>query len=82
MIDFFRQRGVSLALVVVVMLLDAMVQFFIYYTFAFGELLHPLGLDLAAVATVGHYVRIGLMAWMAALWIFQCKRALFRLADS
>jgi hypothetical protein len=79
MIDFFRQRGVSLALVVLVMVLDAIVQFFISYTFAFGELRHPLGLNLAALATAGRYVRIGLMAWMATLWMFQCKRALFRL---
>lgn len=79
MIGFFRQRGISLALVVFVMLLDAIVQFFISYTFAFGELQHPLGLDLSALATAGHYVRMGLMAWMAVLWMLNRKRTLFRL---
>lgn len=79
MIGFFRQRGISLALVVFVMLLDAIVQFFISYTFAFGELQRPLGLDLSALATAGHYVRMGLMAWMAVLWMLNRKRTLFRL---
>ena len=76
-LDVYKRQ--SLALVVFVMLLDAIVQFFISYTFAFGELQRPLGLDLSALATAGHYVRMGLMAWMAVLWMLNRKRTLVRL---
>jgi hypothetical protein len=50
MIDFIRQRGVSLALVIGVLALCGVTLGSISYTLAFGALRGPLGMNLAALA--------------------------------
>ena len=79
MIDFIRRRGLSLALVVLIMALAALAQGSISYTFAFGVLRGPLGLNLARLTELGYLVRWGVLALMAGLWFFARKQALFSL---
>ena len=78
MADFVRQRGLSLALVVLVMSVDAIAQVSISYTFAFGELRGLLGLDVT-LARIGYVTRIGIVALMAVLWLLERRRALLAL---
>jgi hypothetical protein len=77
MADFIRRRGLSLAIVVLVMWVDALAQSSISYTFAFGELRGPLGMNVVVLAKLGYLVRWGLLALMAVLWLLAKKRALF-----
>jgi uncharacterized membrane protein len=77
MLDFVSRRGGSLALVVLVMIADALAQNSISYTFAFGALGAPLKLDLTKLVTFGFVVRWGLLASMSVLWLVGKKRALF-----
>lgn len=79
MINFIRQRGLSLALVIAVMALSGVTQGSISYTFAFGALRAPLGMNLGALAELGYATRWILVAVMAALWLLEKKRALFLL---
>jgi hypothetical protein len=76
MADFVHQRGVSLALVVVVMSVTAVTQGSISYTFAFGDLRGPVALNLAMLTHVAYFTRLVLVTLMAALWLLKKKRAL------
>jgi len=79
MAEFVRERGLSLALVILVISAAALAQGSISYTFVFGELRGPLGLNLAPLADFGYSLRWGLAALMAASWLLKKKRLLFML---
>jgi hypothetical protein len=78
-IDFFRQRGFSLALVVLVALLVAVAESAISYTFALGDLQGRRVIHSSALAALGQFVRTGIVVLMATLWLLGRKRALFKL---
>src|SRR5262245_31647515 len=78
MMHFLRARGLSLAVVVLVMLLIAVLQAGISYSVEVGPLRR---LEPAAVRVIeaGIYmVRIAFLALLALLWTLDRKRALFR----
>jgi len=79
MASFVRERGIWLALVVVVMAVAEVAQSSISYTFGFGVLREPLGLDLGSFVRLGYYVRWGVMVFLVALWALKRKQLLFRL---
>ena len=79
MFDFIRQRGTSLALVVLVGLATATAESAITYTFVLGELKGRLGMQWSAVEAVIQFVRVALVALMATLWLLGRRRALFNL---
>lgn len=79
MVDFFRQRGVSLALIVLVGFVVVVAESAISYTFALGDLHGRQGVHAPAFAVLGQLVRTGLVVGMAALWLLGRKRALFKL---
>jgi hypothetical protein len=74
---FIRRRGVSLALVVLVMALDALAQTTLSHTFAVGVLRGRLGINVLPVFTAAYRLRIGLLAVMGILWLLKRRRALF-----
>jgi hypothetical protein len=74
--NFFRQRGISLALIVLVASVIAVAESAISYTLARGDLQGRL--DSSALAALGQFVRTGFVLLMAALWLFGRKRALFK----
>jgi hypothetical protein len=76
---FFRDRGPSLALVILIMLVTSLGQTGISYTMAFGALSAVLPRDRSGVATSLVILRFGLVALMAVLWALRRKRALFQL---
>ena len=69
-----RRRGPSLAVVVIVMTLAAMAQGSISYTFAFGALRGPLGLDFGRLPQWGYIARWCILAAMVALWALGKKQ--------
>jgi len=77
MMDFIRHRGIELAEVILIMAVAALAQASISYTFAFGELRGPLGLNLRKLTEFGYLVRWGLLAFMALLWLLGQKRPVF-----
>src|SRR3974390_1571219 len=77
MLSFVRRRGLSLALVVLVVCAVSLAQGSISSTVAFGALRGPVGFSLATVTAVGYGVRWAVVAVMAALWLFGKKRPLF-----
>jgi hypothetical protein len=76
---FFRDRGFSLALVILIMLVISLGQAGISYTMAFGALSAVLPRDRSGVAASFVILRFGLVALMAALWALRLKHALFQL---
>src|SRR5271168_4763038 len=76
---FFRDRGPSLALVMLIMLAISLGQTGISYTMAFGALRALLPRDRSGVATSLVILRFGLVALMAVLWALRRKHALFQL---
>jgi hypothetical protein len=78
-IAFIRARGLSLAVVVLVMFALTLAQGAVSYTFALGQLRNRLPFDLAHLATAGYLLRQSLVAIMVVLWFLGWKRALFRL---
>ena len=76
---FLRDRGSSLALVILIMLVISLGQAGISYTMAFGALSAVLPRDRSGVATSLVILRFGLVALMAVLWALRRKRALFQL---
>ncbi len=78
MTSFFRDRGVWLTAVVLIMFAISLAQGGISYTMAFGPLRGLLPRDRSAIATVLVVLRFGLVALMAAMWALKWKRALFR----
>jgi hypothetical protein len=73
---FIRQRGLSLALVIVVMAGSALSQGSISYTFAFGALGMPLGLSLKGLTEAAYFARWCLLGAMAVMWALGRKRIL------
>jgi hypothetical protein len=76
---FFRDRGPSLALVILIMFAISLGQAGISYTMAFGALRALLPRDRSGVATSLVILRFGLVALMAVLWALRRKHALFQL---
>ena len=77
--NFVTDRGPSLALVVLVMLVVVLSQGAIAYTFSFGQLQGRLPIDAPGLANYVGGARLGLMALMALLWGLGRRRALFNL---
>jgi hypothetical protein len=75
---FIRERGIALALIVVVMHLIALTQGAISYTMIFGQLKGRLSPDLDLLAAAQYTLRSVLLLLMIALWLFKRKRALMR----
>src|SRR5271157_2791693 len=76
---FFRDRGPSLALVILIMFAISLGQAGISYTMAFGALRALLPRDRSGIATSLVILRFGLVALMAVLWALRRKHALFQL---
>jgi hypothetical protein len=76
---FFRDRGSSLALVILIMFVTSLGQTGISYTMAFGALSAVLPRDRSGVAACLVILPFGLVALMAVLWAPKRKRALFQL---
>jgi hypothetical protein len=76
---FFRDRGPSLALVILIMVAVSLGQTGISYTMAFGALRVLLPRDRSGIATSLVILRFGLVALMAVLWALRRKHALFQL---
>ena len=74
---FFRDRGVWLATVVLVMFAISLLQGAISYTLAFGPLWGLLPRDPSVLATVLLTLRSGLVAVIVLLWALKRKHALF-----
>jgi len=79
MARFFRERGLWLDAVVIIMFAISLVQGGISYTMAYGGLSGLVPKDRSAITTVLVAMRFVLVALMAALWALNRKRALFRL---
>src|SRR6516164_4870169 len=75
----FRDRGVSLALVILIMFAISLGQTGISYTMAFGALSALLPRDGSSIAPSLVILRFGLVALMAVLWALRRKHALFQL---
>src|SRR6516164_3649587 len=76
---FFRERGPALGLVVVVMLLVAVSQGSLTYTFHVGELKGHLSQWAMQLAGMQWALRAGVLVSMMLLWLVKKRRALFRL---
>jgi hypothetical protein len=76
---FFRDRGLSLALVILIMFAISLGQTGISYTMAFGALRALLPKDRSGIAPSLVILRFGLVALMAVLWVLRRKHALFQL---
>src|SRR6516165_5065989 len=76
---FFRDRGLSLALVILILFAISLGQTGISYTMAFGALRALLPKDRSGIALSLVVMRFGLVALMAVLWALKRKHALFRL---
>ena len=76
---FFRERGLALGLVVVIMLLVAVSQGSLAYTFQVGELKGQLSQWPMQLAGMQWALRAGVLVGMMLLWLVKKRRALFRL---
>jgi hypothetical protein len=76
---FFRDRGFSLAAVILIMFAISLAQTGISYTMAFGALRAVLPRDRSSIATSLAILRFGLVALMAVLWALRRKHAVFQL---
>ena len=81
--SFLRDRGLSLAMVLLIMLVISLSQGGISYTIGFGALRGalrgPLPVSLRLLVTVLVGFRVGCVVLMVVLWALNLKRALFRL---
>jgi hypothetical protein len=73
-----QQRGIALALIVLMMHLVALGQGAISYTMIFGQLKGRLSPDVDLLAAAQYTLRSVLLLLMIALWLFKRKRALMR----
>jgi hypothetical protein len=79
MMHFFRVRGLSLAIVVLVMVLIAGLQAGISYSVALGPL-RQLESTTVRILLVGFYgVRIALLLVLATVWALNRKHLMFRI---
>src|SRR6516165_9591214 len=76
---FFRDRGLSLALVILILFAISLGQTGISYTMAFGALRALLPRDRSGIATSLVILRFGLVTVMAVLWALRRKHALLQL---
>ena len=74
---FFRERGLALGLVVLVMLLVTVSQGSLAYTFLVGELKGRLSRWPMQLSGLQWGLRAGLLLGMMLLWVMNKKRALF-----
>jgi hypothetical protein len=74
----FRERGVSLALIVLIMYFVSLMQEVVSYTLVLGRLKSQLWHDLDLFAAAGSSLRGVFLLLMAALWLFKRKRTLMR----
>ena len=77
MMHFFRARGRSEAVVVLVMFLIATLQAGISYSVGHKPLLEFHSRAFLVVAALLYTIRIGLLLFLGLLWVFKRKRALF-----
>lgn len=77
--DFVARRGTSLALVVLVLVVDTAAQWTISHTLAGGRLTGRVVVDVSSLAITGYVLRGSLLAGMVACWLFERKLALLRL---
>lgn len=75
--SLIRDRGLSLAAIVLLQAVVSMIQTSLSYTIAFGPLSSQSGL-LEQLSAGGFALRVALHALSAVLWILNRKRALFR----
>ena len=73
-----QQRGIALALIVLMMHLVALGQGAISYTMIFGQLKGRLSPDVDLLAAAQYTLRSVLLLLMIAFWLFKRKRALMR----
>jgi hypothetical protein len=78
MITFFRDRGLWLSAIVLIMVAISLAQGAISYTLAFGPLWGFLPRDPSNIATVLLTLRLALVAALVLIWTLKRKRALFR----
>jgi uncharacterized membrane protein len=74
MIDFFRNRGISISTVVFVLLVIAVLQGGISYSTTFGR----LDINDRLAGSFGLVLRVLAIAYVVSLWILNRKRNLFR----
>jgi hypothetical protein len=75
---FVRERGVWLALIVLIMYSVSLMQEAVSYTLALGRLKSRLWHDLDVVAAAGTSLRSLFLLLLIGLWLFRRKRALMR----
>src|SRR5271169_6439579 len=78
MITFFRDRGLWLSAIVLILVAISLAQGAISYTLAFGPLWGFLPRDPSNIATVLLTLRLALVAALVLIWTLKRKRALFR----
>lgn len=72
--SFFRDRGLGLAAVVLIMFVISLAQTGISYTMTVGALRHHLPVDLFDVVHTLVVIRFGLVAAMVVLWVAKRRR--------
>ena len=77
--SFFRDRGLWLAAVVLIMFAISLAQGGVSYTMTFGALRGFLSSDASLLTTILVATRFGFVAALAVLWTLKLKHALFRL---
>ena len=75
---FFRDRGLSLAAVVLVLVAVSLIQSSLSYTMAFGALRSLLPVDVSLLATFLVALRVAILVLLIVLWALNRKHALFR----
>ena len=75
---FFRERGLSLAIVIVVSVIISLSQGGISYSVLLGALRDRFNVDAPLLASLHWPVRVGLLVLAGTLWTLRRKRAVFR----
>lgn len=77
--SFFRDRGLSLGMIVLIIFAISLAQASISYSIALGALRSFVPRDSPLPATILFALRFGLVAGLILLWVIKCKRVLFQL---
>jgi hypothetical protein len=75
---FFRERGLALAIVIVVSAIVSLSQGGLSYSVLLGTLRNRFNVDVPLLAGLQWLVRAGLLVLAGTLWTLKRKRALFR----
>ena len=75
---FFRERGLALAIVIVVSVIISLSQGGISYSVLLGALRDRSNVDARLLASLHWLVRVGLLVPAGTLWTLRRKRAVFR----